>query len=221
MHSPQPRVLLVAATRFELAPLAQWLEALPAPPAELLVTGIGQARTAWQLARRLASRPFDLALNLGIAGSFSPRLPIGQVVAVESDRYADLAIGTPEGPRDLFEMGFLDPDAYPFRAGRLWAAPGRFAHLFEHLPKAHSITVNTTSGSAEAIGRMRSRFDPELETMEGAAFFEVCLEHGLPCAQLRAVSNFVEPRDPSRWDIPLAIRQLDAAARALLAALAP
>ena len=44
--------------------------------------------------------------------------------------------------------------------------------------------------------------------MEGAAFFEACLEAGIPFAEIRSVSNTVGEADRSRWDIPLALAKL-------------
>ena len=58
----------------------------------------------------------------------------------------------------------------------------------------------------------RWRREPaDIESMEGAAFFEVCLRYGVPFAEIRAVSNPVGETDRSRWDIPLALRQLETA----------
>ncbi len=55
----------------------------------------------------------------------------------------------------------------------------------------------------------RWRGDPaDVETMEGAAFFECCLRHGVPFAEIRAVSNYVGERDHALWDIPLALENL-------------
>ena len=62
----------------------------------------------------------------------------------------------------------------------------------------------------------RWRGEPaDIESMEGAAFFEGCLRLGIPFAEIRAVSNAVGERDHARWDIPLALRNLEAALRTL------
>ena len=62
----------------------------------------------------------------------------------------------------------------------------------------------------------RWRQDPaDVETMEGAAFFEVCLERGVPFAEIRVVSNQVGERDHARWDIPLALQRLEEALKTL------
>jgi futalosine hydrolase len=52
------------------------------------------------------------------------------------------------------------------------------------------------------------KFDADIETMEGAAFFYSCLQLKIPFLQIRAISNFVEPRDKSKWNIPLALENL-------------
>ena len=45
--------------------------------------------------------------------------------------------------------------------------------------------------------------------MEGAAFFYACLLGGVRFHQIRSISNFVEERDRSKWDIPLALANLN------------
>ena len=51
----------------------------------------------------------------------------------------------------------------------------------------------------------------DVETMEGAAFFACCLQQGCAFAEVRAVSNEVGERDHARWNIPLALRNLQSA----------
>ncbi|MBR3292121.1 MAG: hypothetical protein IKI66_08080 [Bacteroidales bacterium] len=53
----------------------------------------------------------------------------------------------------------------------------------------------------------------DVETMEGAAFFAFCLQRGCAFAEIRAVSNVVGERDHARWNIPLALRNLQSALR--------
>ena len=52
--------------------------------------------------------------------------------------------------------------------------------------------------------------------MESAAFFYVCLSEHVPFMALRAISNRVETRNKAAWNIPLALRSLHYAVRALL-----
>jgi futalosine hydrolase len=52
--------------------------------------------------------------------------------------------------------------------------------------------------------------------MEGAAFFYACREAGVPCLQIRAVSNYVEKRNRDAWQIGLAVKNLNTFAVELL-----
>jgi futalosine hydrolase len=52
--------------------------------------------------------------------------------------------------------------------------------------------------------------------MEGAAFFYACAIQDIPCAQIRAVSNHVVPRDRDAWEIHTAIKNLTDATMVIL-----
>jgi futalosine hydrolase len=52
------------------------------------------------------------------------------------------------------------------------------------------------------------KYHPDIETMEGAAFFYICSRENIPFLAVRAVSNRVEPRNKEKWNIPLAISNL-------------
>jgi futalosine hydrolase len=49
----------------------------------------------------------------------------------------------------------------------------------------------------------------QIESMEGAAFFYACRQAGVPCMQIRAVSNYVEKRNRDNWQIGLAVKNLN------------
>ena len=74
---------------------------------------------------------------------------------------------------------------------------------------------DATGNTVQQLDDRYRRVTADVESMEGAAFFETCLRHGLPFAELRAVSNAVGERDHARWDIALALRNLEAALQTL------
>jgi futalosine hydrolase len=45
--------------------------------------------------------------------------------------------------------------------------------------------------------------------MEGAAFMFSCKLHKNRHIQIRSVSNYIEDRDVAKWDIPLAVQNLN------------
>ncbi|MBR1538541.1 MAG: hypothetical protein IJ636_03445 [Bacteroidales bacterium] len=62
----------------------------------------------------------------------------------------------------------------------------------------------------------RFRVSPaDIESMEGAAVFEVCLRRGIPFAEIRSISNAVGERDHANWDIPAALSALESALNTL------
>jgi futalosine hydrolase len=68
--------------------------------------------------------------------------------------------------------------------------------------------VNSSTGSYFTIERLVKKYNPDIETMEGATFFYICSGEKIPFLALRSVSNRVEPRNKSKWDIPLALENL-------------
>ena len=88
--------------------------------------------------------------------------------------------------------------------------------VLSRLPAVHGITVNTVHGNDASIAAIVRRCEPQVESMEGAAFMYACLIHGLPFAQVRAVSNVVEKRNRGAWKIAEAIRRLGETALGIL-----
>jgi len=172
----------------------------------LLVTGIGQMATSWALTKWLScnEKP-DLAVNIGIAGSYNKDLKTGEVVAPVSDCFADTGVETGKTILTLAEAGIEDP---PFREGRIYAVNEYMPLVLEILKPVAAITVNTVTGSAVTIERMTEKFHPDIETMEGATFFYICSREKTPFIAIRAISNRVEPRDKKKWNIHLAINNL-------------
>lgn len=207
------RILITAATEMELRPVRLRLSnSRPTSSMrfDFALTGVGQVSTAYRLARLLQHGQYDWCWNIGIAGSFTPRLPVGSVAVVTEDLFADWVIDSPQGKQSLFEAGLLLPNEHPFTAGRLICPYLEQCTFPPTIQRAVAVTVNSTSGTIERIEDMQNNFAPDIESMEGAAFFYVALLEGIPFLQLRAISNKVEPRDKNKWDIPLAIGNLAA-----------
>jgi len=174
-----------------------------------LVTGVGSIATAWMLTKKLSSgfKP-DLAINIGIAGSFRDHLPPGEVVVPVSECFADAGVDTGKGFLTLAEAGLQDPDKFPFRGGKIIAENMYVKRALELLKPVKAITVNTSSGSPLVIEQLKRKYDPDIETMEGATFFYICSGENIPFLALRSISNKVEPRNKGKWDIQIALNKL-------------
>lgn len=174
-----------------------------------MVTGIGMTAMAYHLAKILGRKKYDLAINIGLAGSFKEEIAIGEVVNVMSDCFADLGAEDGSNFLTLAEIGLQKKNQFPFRNEKL-INPGakKYSDLKKRRP-VNAITINTVHGNEKSIGSAVRKFNPDIESMEGAAFFYVCMLEKIPCIQLRAISNYVERRNKNKWNIPLALKNLD------------
>jgi futalosine hydrolase len=204
------RILIVAATAPEIAPLMV-RQARPerlSPDIDTLITGVGMVAAAARTSGALAKTRYDLALNLGICGSFDPAFSPGTVVHVVSERMPELGAEDGDAFLSIDELGLLRGDAPPFSDGRLMNAAVPPNPVLQRLPAVHGITVNTVHGNERSIAETVRRFAPQVESMEGAGFMYACLIHAVPFAQVRAVSNVVERRNRRAWRIDEAIASL-------------
>jgi futalosine hydrolase len=213
-------ILIVSATWLEVKLLADELEfieesshilrhyRLDEIKIDILISGIGTTFTAFHLTNTLRDEKYNLVINIGIAGSLIRELSIGDVVAVVSDEFADLGIEKEDEFLTLFETGFMDSNEFPFEQGILKSSD---CNGLIHLKKVRGITTNKSHGRASSIAEIKSKFAAQVESMEGAVVFFVSNWLGVNCCQIRAISNFVEPRDSSQWNIPLALENLNEA----------
>lgn len=158
--------------------------------------------TAFSMGRIIAKDAFDFALNAGIAGSFNEGLSLGDVVHVTEDCFSELGAMDGSSFLSIDQLGFGMARMAPYLSETLEV-------LLSSEKKMKGITVNCVHGSDEEILLIKERLRPDIETMEGAAFFYACNQVGLPAVQLRSISNYVERRDKSKWDISLAIETLN------------
>jgi futalosine hydrolase len=170
-------------------------------------TGTGIASTVYNLTKLLKNK-YDLVLNIGIAGSFSEKLRTGEVVAVYSEIFGDFGVAEKDGFLTCFEANIIPADMFPYANGVLISENAEKISGEMSVPLVNGITNNTVSGEKNLIEQMKNKFSPEIETMEGAAFFYVCLMENVPFAEIRSISNMVEPRDKSKWNIPRAVKNL-------------
>jgi len=169
-----------------------------------LVSGVGLTATAYQTLKTLhAGRPHWLILA-GVAGYYPHAdLAIGDVVLVESEVEADLGFHTPDGFVHLAHLP-LDMD---FERRHTLACP--------HLPTEGGWRTARSASLNVAMAPFIDSSAVEIENMEGAAFFHVCLQEGQRFLELRAISNVVQPGDDN-WDLPGSVRALTDALHRLI-----
>lgn len=223
------RVIVTASTRMELSELLRSTSALPVEgPShlplfradlagnELLLaqTGIGKVNAASAATLLLERYAPDLIINTGCGGAFAGSgLEVGDLAVAESECLADEGVQTPGGWHGMELIGI---PLYEGRGERIFntiPVDGQLARRAVDCAAANGfraglgpfLTVSTCSGTALQGEELLRRFPAVCENMEGAAVAQVALIYGVPCLEVRGISNMVEDRDLSRWDLKRAV----------------
>ncbi|MDR1227319.1 MAG: futalosine hydrolase [Prevotellaceae bacterium] len=199
-------ILVVAATAMELQVVQKAL--VHHAGVEFAAIGVGALATAYSLTSLLKEHKFELALNVGIAGTFYPKFELGSAVVVEQEKLADFGVASAQGFQDIFTAGLINGHSAPFMHGVLHCPCLKDFPALKDVPKVKGLTVSTLLEEDVHVRKRASLYGAEIETMEGAAFFYVCLQESVRFLQLRGISNVVGMRDKSKWKITEALESI-------------
>ena len=100
----------------------------------------------------------------------------------------------------------FNKNEFPFENG--WLVNKNKILQQSTLEVVKAVTINKVTDKGSIKQQLIDSFNPDIETMEGAALHYVCLHQNIPFIQLRAISNYVGERDKTKWKIDLAISNL-------------
>lgn len=215
------RLLLVAATEAEIAPLTKemrWYQdiqpnlksyEIAGKTVDVLITGVGMTATAAWVAKALAAEKYAGALNVGICGSFDHTIASGSVVRVSEDCVAQLGAEDGDAFISVFDLGLADKDSAPYAQGKLRCMQTEIFSTLNNLQAVRGISVNRVHGNDATIAAVVQRLNPQIESMEGAGFYFACAIFNVASLQVRAVSNYVERRNRENWKIGDAVKNLN------------
>ena len=184
---------------------------------DFLFTGVGIPNTMLQLSCYCEKNEIRQVLQLGFAGSFDTDVRLGELVEVNQDCFGDLGIDDNGQFKPLHEvegkmlMNMEQSDGWivnPIKGRIMPGLSGNVNKVSSELRKVRGITVSTGSGSLERIDMLKAHWGADVESMEGAAAMLFCIHNDLKFRQVRCISNWVEPRDYSRWNTELAAKRL-------------
>lgn len=182
----------------------------------LIEGGLGAVNTAQALTAAIAAGGPDSVIQCGIAGAYpGSGLVIGDIAVAEEEIYGDLGIALPDRYALADEIGIPviegDPPCYnrmpldPSLTKQAFAAAeSKTPGLGCATKRGLFVTIQQCTGCAALAAELESRFSGLCENMEGAAAAHICALYDVPMAEVRGISNIVEDRDLSKWDIPLA-----------------
>ncbi len=189
------KILIISATELELNGLKNNLSDETMAHCDFYVCGVGMVHTCFELTRKLLQNTYDLVIQIGIAGAFDRSLSLGQVVWVQKDSFSEMGAEDGDDFLSLIQLGLQSHDEFPYHWSDLIPNPIKDVHALQKYKQVKGITVNTVHGNASSILKTNMRLSPQIESMEGASFFYVCMKLNVPCVQLRSISNYVEPRN--------------------------
>jgi futalosine hydrolase len=236
-------ILLLAAVPFEtellrrvLAPCevrrcggrALYQGTLAGESVALQHSGVGKANAAATTALLLEALRPEAVLCFGCAGAYlGSGLQVGDLVVASEEIYGDEGATVQEGFLDMQALGFPLAE----QGGERWF--NRFPVDEELLTLGHRlvaegcgsqrvargplVTVSNCSGTAAAGNALARRTGGLGENMEGAAVAQLCASYAVPFFEVRGISNLVEDRDLSRWNLAVAATAAQQAVQAVVA----
>ena len=183
---------------FVVASELEWQALTPVHGFDYVLTGVGMPAVYRTFLTRDVTGPL---ISLGIAGAYEETgLNIGDVVFVESEIVGDLGMELPAHPH------FTPLRDFPFgtshKSVQLYTPP------IAGVPVVAGCTVSTVTGTRETGIMHRDTYGVAIETMEGYAVADIAAAYGVPCLEVRAVSNFASIRDMRPENIRAALGAL-------------
>lgn len=156
---------------------------------DVIISGVGLIATAIATVKAIQEYQPDLLILAGIAGVFPhSTLQIEDVVLVETEVEGDLGFFTPQGFVHLAHV----PLEMDFER--------RHTLLCPYLPAGAPFQLARSVSLNAAMAPFIDSKNVDIENMEGAAFFHVCLQEKQKFLELRAISNVVKIGDDD-WNI--------------------
>ena len=199
-------ILIVTAVDAERDAILRGLNELK--PFDVIAVGVGSAAAAAGTAKALSEKKYDLVVCAGIGGGFTEHTKAGDLVIADEIIAADLGSETKDGflsvedTRIGYSRCAVDQPLLKRLQGRLQESGIAFV-------SGPIITVSTATGTAETADILAKRVTGACaEGMEGFGAACAAKLFGVPCIEMRAISNEVGPRDRDSWRISEALEIL-------------
>jgi futalosine hydrolase len=192
-------ILIIAATANEIASNISSNRDV-----EIFITGVGCPIAIYGISKKLFQKKYEMVIQVGIGGTFSDSITLGDAVVIEKDCFADLGLWAQQQFSNVFDMQLAEKNSFPFEDG--WLLNKHIHNIPLAFNIQTAITVNTINDDVDYLQQLQEKYNAAVETMEGAALHYACILEGVPFIQIRGISNKVGERDKSKWKIPAAIQ---------------
>ncbi|MCA9193302.1 MAG: hypothetical protein KDB03_16135 [Planctomycetales bacterium] len=201
-------LLLLIPTEFEWLSISETLRYKLSGLARVEFCGFGPIAAAASTTRLVMQGGFKEIYLLGIAGSYSSRLRLGQAYYFAQVGSYGIGIGSGQHHRSAFKLGWIPWDSlelsYPSRFTTAIPLTSGFntpLHLSPKLLSVCSAGVSTT----DIAMCLEHHPDAEAEDMEGYAVALACRQFSIQPTIIRGISNSVGERDKNNWQVAAAM----------------
>ncbi|ARK28684.1 futalosine hydrolase [Halalkalibacter krulwichiae] len=182
---------------------------------EVHVVGVGVVTAAVNTAFLLASKKYDVVINMGIAGGFNGKANVETVVIADELVAADLGAESKDGFLSLDELK-LGSVLIPVDDRLTTSIKKILVENGAEVATGAVLTLSTVTGTAETADRLQKRYPNAMaEAMEGYGVGVAAKQMNIPIMEIRTISNMVGPRDRSAWKIKEALVALERASAGL------
>ncbi len=193
-------------------------------PILLCVGGMGKVNAAHAATLLLTRFTAKALLIFGIGGAYpSSGAQVGDVALAKEEIAGDEGVLTNDGFKDTEYIGIpllktassiiysTYPAAEPLVKRSLKSLLAQPTGDKNTVHVGSCVTLSTCTGTAARARELEERHHGLCENMEGAAAAQVAELHGVPWLEVRGISNMVEDRDLTKWDIPRAAQAVQQA----------
>jgi len=186
-------------------------------PILLCVGGMGKVNAAHAATLMVTRFNPEALVVFGIGGAYpASGARVGDIAIAREEIAGDEGVLIQEGFRDTEYIGIPLLKTASSAIYTTFPASDRLIHqslqsLETHRPSGRStvhigsfVTLSTCTGTSNRARELEARYRGLCENMEGAAVAQVAELHSVPWLEVRGISNLVEDRDLTKWDIPRA-----------------
>jgi futalosine hydrolase len=183
----------------------------------LCIGGMGKVNAAHAATLMLSRFDAEAIIIFGIGGAYpSSGAAIGDLAIAQEEIAGDEGVLTRDGFKDTEYIGIpllktatsVIYTTYPASEPLLQRSLQSLnAHQKSSLGRIHVggfVSLSTSTGATARAQELEERYHGLCENMEGATAAHVAELHGVPWLEIRGISNIVEDRDLTKWDIPKA-----------------
>jgi futalosine hydrolase len=173
-------------------------------------SGLGKTNAAQCLTSLILNYSPSSIVLFGVGGAYPDSgLGVGDVAVATQEVYADEGVLLEDGfhPLEMIGIPLLKSgrrkyfNQFPLDASlsRKMVRAARSIGL--RVEAGIFATVSACTGTRQRADELSRRFGAICENMEGAAVAHICRLYRLRCVEVRGISNIVEARDASKWDV--------------------